>query len=230
MPFQAWIPSSCRLALWTVKGLQWGHALSGMDTDDSIPKRTTYYDASMGPCPFRHGYVQEKIRKVTFLSGFNGAMPFQAWIRKVNARLPAPTTGFNGAMPFQAWIHCLALRCSNTSARFNGAMPFQAWIHVGPRARRVCKVWLQWGHALSGMDTFRSVQQYSHHPPASMGPCPFRHGYSAAAPPAAIGRMGFNGAMPFQAWIPETFRIAANNLAAASMGPCPFRHGYLVGW
>ena len=36
---------------------------------------------------------------------------------------------------------------------FNGAMPFQAWIHAHRRGRGVDGGGLQWGHALSGMDT-----------------------------------------------------------------------------
>ena len=40
---------------------------------------------------------------------------------------------------------------------FNGAMPFQAWILkvYGGRIDRFLK--LQWGHALSGMDTSRDL-------------------------------------------------------------------------
>ena len=56
-------------------------------------------------------------------------------------------------MPFQAWIQntCADPRC--VTARFNGAMPFQAWIHCSGIGRRSQLVELQWGHALSGMDT-----------------------------------------------------------------------------
>ena len=56
-------------------------------------------------------------------------------------------------MPFQAWIlHTVVKKCLPLDG-FNGAMPFQAWILYGlviapPQGYR-----LQWGHALSGMDT-----------------------------------------------------------------------------
>ena len=38
---------------------------------------------------------------------------------------------------------------------------------------------LQWGHALSGMDIGEDGRQRCHRCHASMGPCPFRHGYKA---------------------------------------------------
>ena len=60
---------------------------------------------------------------------------------------------------------------------FNGAMPFQAWIL---RYQVYCPYeWtvLQWGHALSGMDTCAGSDAIPDPEPASMGPCPFRHGY-----------------------------------------------------
>ena len=36
--------------------LQWGHALSGMDIRPQLFARESLWPASMGPCPFRHGY------------------------------------------------------------------------------------------------------------------------------------------------------------------------------
>ena len=80
-------------------------------------------------------------------------------------------------------------------------MPFQAWICCGHALMLVPAVWLQWGHAFSGMDIL----------PASILSRP------------ATG--GFNGAMPFQAWISAKRGISALAIAA-SMGPCLFRHGY----
>ena len=61
--------------------------------------------------------------------------------------------------------------------RFNGAMPFQAWILPRFSDTILSVDLLQWGHALSGMDTL--VRQ------DNLASCPKR----------------FNGAMPFQAWI-----------------------------
>ena len=128
MPFQAWIPVGLTPGRSDIWKLQWGHALSGMDTVLSPSGLTAY-------------------------------------------------RSFNGAMPFQAWIQCEILNDLN------------------------CFIWLQWGHALSGMDTTLTAEilQISHllqwgHAlsgmdtavfragpgsivRASMGPCPFRHGY-----------------------------------------------------
>ena len=200
MPFQAWIPAFKRTPAATSPSLQWGHALSGMDTGFYFSFRGSMYKASMGPCPFRHGYLSEILHCTYGNSGFNGAMPFQAWIQFLptgqphsisgfNGAMPfqawipveydrylVQNAGFNGAMPFQAWIRNTATAGSATAAGFNGAMPFQAWIlvEVAYASRRVFV--LQWGHALSGMDTTRCA------------------GWMDTA-------LCFNGAMPFQAWI-----------------------------
>ena len=60
---------------------------------------------------------------------------------------------------------------------------------------------------------------------ASMGPCPFRHGYIETAISTAWTTVRFNGAMPFQAWIYAAVLSAVQLSSSASMGPCPFRHG-----
>ena len=156
--------------------LQWGHALSGMDTLVGLRGDLWHSRASMGPCPFRHGYFRMATGYTSdlwlqwghALSGmdtgpawyltrpairFNGAMPFQAWIQRGTAGSGRSQQCFNGAMPFQAWIRCDSKGFYRLGACFNGAMPFQAWIHVNcPFAAR--------------------GDQH-----ASMGPCPFRHGY-----------------------------------------------------
>ena len=108
--------------------LQWGHALSGMDT------KPTHYGLGR-------------------LVGFNGAMPFQAWI-SIRVVLPFPR-----AIVLQ-WGHA-----------FSGMDTGVANLALASEEM------LQWGHALSGMDTgVARVGQTC---------CP----------------VGFNGAMPFQAWI-----------------------------
>ena len=152
MPFQAWIFALLSLAIPLRLKLQWGHALSGMDIMS----------------------VNEQKRQVW---GFNGAMPFQAWI----------------------WRHCGGNYQKRES--FNGAMPFQAWIYPPTIWTANAGQWLQWGHALSGMDIRLKPLAEKNFSIASMGPCPFRHGY-------ADDRLDD---------IPDSL---------ASMGPCPFRHGY----
>ena len=84
--------------------LQWGHALSGMDTFQNGYRLHVGPMASMGPCPFRHGYYRDRSDYSPYGICFNGAMPFQAWIRQFVSPVLIVSRGFNGAMPFQAWI------------------------------------------------------------------------------------------------------------------------------
>ena len=82
-------------------------------------------------------------------------------------------------MPFQAWIRLRGTQGhAGISGCFNGAMPFQAWILSYFEPGYGVPALLQWGHALSGMDTDTLERMR------------WGGGYS------------FNGAMPFQAWIP----------------------------
>ena len=111
--------------------------------------------ASMGPCPFRHGYP------------------------------PACIAGGIIPSPLQ-WGHALS-GMDTKMARWNGFPGDE----------------LQWGHALSGMDTMALHIETIYAISASMGPCPFRHGYTSM----------------LLSIVPHT---------SASMGPCPFRHGYVA--
>ena len=157
-------------------------------------------------------------------------MPFQAWILEFFGYLSMRKAGFNGAMPFQAWIRSCRLQSLTHT-------PWLQWGHAlsgmdtpkldfSPPSRDM----LQWGHALSGMDTrFGSSRRldrrfasmgpcpfrhgYNDLNPfliadriASMGPCPFRHGYNSLPPRPRSSPRCFNGAMPFQAWIPPSTR------------------------
>ena len=79
-PFQAWILCGIAASLSATDRLQWGHALSGMDTG------------------------QSQSRSVGEFCGFNGATPFQAWILWLSEHADLMNDGFNGATPFQAWI------------------------------------------------------------------------------------------------------------------------------
>ena len=89
----------------TQKRLQWGHALSGMDTATASQLLNPENPS------------------------FNGAMPFQAWIPAFTIPARIGPERFNGAMPFQAWIRmCGQNGIVRSSLCFNGAMPFQAWI------------------------------------------------------------------------------------------------------
>ena len=58
MPFQAWICANAAVGRESKLKLQWGHALSGMDIELLADGQAVGTFASMGPCPFRHGYWQ----------------------------------------------------------------------------------------------------------------------------------------------------------------------------
>ena len=108
---------------------------------------------------------------------------------------------------------------------FNGAMPFQAWILLVGLEDGTISHWLQWGHALSGMDTIAPERQI---PPLDQ--LQWGHALSGMDTCRDSGDSGasslrFNGAMPFQAWIQDVQQYLFY-LGEASMGPCPFRHGY----
>ena len=156
MPFQAWIFGGAAFFGSDAEGLQWGHAFSGMDTGFRIRRERHVHIASMGPCPFRYGYLDA----------------------------PPP-------------VHHVAVASM-------GPCPFRHGYKQAIWLSHAVTYTLQWGHALSGMDTKTVLAMIEQLDIASMGPCPFRHGYSNSRR-----------------------RSCADN--TASMGPCPFRHGYRDG-
>ena len=81
--------------------LQWGHALSGMDTHGAVAAQRDASDASMGPCPFRHGYTARHSCRISVAMGFNGAMPFQTWILRIATNVAASSTELQ-------WGHALS--------------------------------------------------------------------------------------------------------------------------
>ena len=214
------------------KMLQWGHALSDMDTlivsdNLNLPKHMLQWGHALSDMDTSYNGKRPRILQIRF----NGAMPFQTWIRSWTCWNPTTSLRFNGAMPFQTWIRLVA-----GGWIFFGTQTLQ-WGHALSdmdtrmrikEARRVAEQ-LQWGHALSDMDTNAPYPPFGFGQRiASMGPCPFRHGYgrTARSPPGSNSR-SFNGAMPFQTWIlyaSPIERVHAHY--PASMGPCPFRHGY----
>ena len=59
--------------------------------------------ASMGPCPFRHGYeMLHKAKRANIKLQWGHAL--SGMDMRCCTRQNAPTLSFNGAMPFQAWI------------------------------------------------------------------------------------------------------------------------------
>ena len=67
MPFQAWIYGLDEVTIIEALGLQWGHALSGMDIYPTAAEIVEDEIASMGPCLFRHGYryIRELMKDMT---------------------------------------------------------------------------------------------------------------------------------------------------------------------
>ena len=250
MPFQAWIHSRREYEWAGTVVLQWGHALSGMDTPklykklsilymlqwghalsgmDTAPTRYRLFAssaASMGPCPFRHGYEAVEFLRRILEGASMGPCPFRHGYDVMPICSREYCHSFNGAMPFQAWIlgsgqwlarmsfrlqwgHALSgmdtlvsisipLRCV---ACFNGAMPFQAWIQRQDGQTSSADSEASMGpcpfrHGYASRDCALAQSTT-----ASMGPCPFRHGYSPDPQPPALRAKCFNGAMPFQAWI-----------------------------
>ena len=203
MPFQAWIPYGLR-------------------------QMYREHGSFNGAMPFQ-AWIRKRMATIHFWTEcFNGAMPFQAWIRGGwYVCYPETRCASMGPCPFRhgymdmlqqhlkalsllQWGH--ALSGMDTQVAFSSITGLEV---------------LQWGHALSGMDTsfyttqkdrhiqsfngampfqawiLHIVSEYTMQRDASMGPCPFRHGYSTRA-----------------YW--------KTSLRSASMGPCPFRHGYSI--
>ena len=104
-------------------------------------------------------------------------MPFQAWIPAFADFFAMQNASFNGAMPFQAWIWRGGLGwIQHTDTASMGPCPFRHG-YADRTVLSVTAYWLQWGHALSGMDMASETAQTTLQKEASMGPCPFRHGY-----------------------------------------------------
>ena len=108
--------------------LQWGHALSGMDIWILCPRPSER------------------------MAGFNGAMPFQAWIWASNKSRFECFTCFNGAMPFQAWIYLQAVFACIHPTPLQWGHALSGMDILRCVVNRACRELLQWGHALSGMD------------------------------------------------------------------------------
>ena len=162
----------------------------------------------MGPCPFRHGYQaeNERIRKLQKAS--MGPCPFRHGYQHTVRRSRRSDGASMGPCPFRHGYAAVAAygRLAVTTLQWGHALSGMDTGGVtGFRLARINP--LQWGHALSGMDTGIERKLPIKLDPASMGPCPFRHGY-------------------------RNFGNRVYDSVPASMGPCPFRHGYqaVAGW
>ena len=131
----------------------------------------------MGPCPFRHGYQRDSVYGVLLrwqlqwghaLSGMDTRDTNWTRWRKQMLQWGHALSGMDTSQGFHGRLRCTS---------FNGAMPFQAWIPMSAAPATAPDAALQWGHALSGMDTENYEPAITFWKSASMGPCPFRHGY-----------------------------------------------------
>jgi len=117
--------------------LQWGHAFSGVETDDAdlVPARDR--GASMGPRLFRRGNMKPRWMRMAARSiSFNGATPFQAWKPAARSR-----GGCNAAQ--LQWGHA-----------FSGVETRRAINHLPTMTV------LQWGHAFSGVETIAAIIKF----------------------------------------------------------------------
>jgi len=186
--------------------LQWGHALSSVETRC---------------CTRRQG---------AWWVGFNGATLFQAW-KPCLSKLVHARSG-NASMGPRSF------KRGNTSRRSRKPPPGRPlqWGHAlssvetaeVPFAPRVHPV-LQWGHALSSVETRLVPERHDRLGHASMGPRSFKRGNAPLTARCVQGGWGFNGATLFQAWKLgwRVFRYSPKMLA--SMGPRSFKRGNRAG-
>ena len=179
MPFQAWI-----------------HPLRTI-------QRESYTDASMGPCPFRHGYV-------TNCAIYVGSYPMLQWGHALSGMDTLYVSAYDSQIACSLqWGHALSGMDTWSISQVRGTtLRVLQWGHalsgmdihvVG--GRFAWSIMLQWGHALSGMDMPSDVFTGKHGERLQWG-----HALSGMDIPVD--------------------RYEIDELIKASMGPCPFRHGY----
>ena len=156
----------------------------------------------MGPCPFMHGYCPLLRRRVQHPLASMGPCPFRHGYAVLALIADWAETGLQ-------WGH--ALSGMDTLRRAGSVTP---------------RPTLQWGHALSGMDTMLPCRHGPNAQWASMGPCPFRHGYVTIQALDIFSRvvLQWGHALSGMDILPQI--RPPDSRSAASMGPCPFRHGY----
>ena len=136
-----------------------------------------FVEASMGPCPFRHGYVLDGLLVVV--------PPVRLqWGHALSGMDTCPTCGGHYFVSMLQWGHALSGMDTRCYSSYVALLCRLQWGHALSGmdtgwwgiVDSVGAILLQWGHALSGMDTFSDWWN------------------------GTIDD-GFNGAMPFQAWI-----------------------------
>ena len=108
--------------------LQWGHALAGMDIILKPIQPELLIDASMGPCPFRHGYEVQMAFAYDTVSASMGPCPFRHGYLCFVLYDSGDHNASMGPCPFRHGYPKSDMSPASRSSGFNGAMPFQTWI------------------------------------------------------------------------------------------------------
>ncbi len=135
--------------------LQWGHALSSVETERSKLQLSELDKASMGPRSLKRGNRSGSGFASDRSISFNGATLSQAWKRIARDITRVMQKSFNGATLSQAWKPDTNGGDEERMKGFNGATLSQAWKRVMRSARWKSSSSLQWGHALSSVETIQ---------------------------------------------------------------------------
>jgi len=235
--------------------LQWGHALSSVETIARAVEWMRGMRASMGPRSFKRGNEVPNLVVLAHLLCFNGATLFQAWKPHI-ARAQMITKSQ------LQWGHALSSvetvaqpeDALARTGRFNGATLFQAWKLRVIGDQIIVPQWgLQWGHALSSVETWmRSAiaartsysLQWGHALSSvetlMLAPSPLmilwlQWGHALSSVETRWRNRNvrqdyhrFNGATLFQAWKRHTPGVWSDAVGA-SMGPRSFKRGNVGG-
>jgi len=165
------------------RGLQWGHALSSVETrlaaatagrayrrfngatlfqawkpDPHLLPFMLHPLASMGPRSFKRGnkrYALKYAQKHEQLQWGHALSSVETARRP--ARASRPAWGFNGATLFQAWKHQRTCSRSSSLKALQWGHALSSVETLKPQARLCHFLRLQWGHALSSVETVQRV-------------------------------------------------------------------------
>ena len=208
--------------------LQWGHRLSAMETGHWALPWASAPHAFNGATAFRRWKLAVRKRLRIPCSTFNGATAFRRWKRDVEqAAHDDHGRTFNGATAFRRWkLPGWCASTGTTTRTFNGATAFRRWKRrplspiqgfatqpsmgpppfgdgngAPPEINSGAKVFLQWSHRLSAMETEPRRKSIPVQKSSFNGATAFRR-WKPGPPPAGSGTTPapFNGATAFRRW------------------------------
>jgi len=199
--FQAWKQYAASLGFSVILfELQWGHALSSVETAAPMATPSGDTQASMGPRSFKRGNMSTSAPRTTAPTASMGPRSFK--------RGNLSELGVIGVQGYELqWGHALSsveTRVNGAMGRrvrqsFNGATLFQAWKRSSPIFWPIPVRRLQWGHALSSVETFWLGRDVPPQPMLQWG-----HALSSVETWSIRAKRcqsrRFNGATLFQAW------------------------------